>query len=58
MIVVLLNIGDECQSVCNGYTMVATGNAKFWGCISIEIGDDDADSDDYNDDDDRVVIWL
>ena len=56
MIIVSLNIGDECQSICNGNTMVATGNAKFWAGVGTENGDDDADSDDNDDDD--VFISL
>ena len=28
VIIVFLNIGDECQSICNGNTMKVTGNAK------------------------------
>ena len=48
VIILFLNIGDECQSICNDNTMKVTG---------IE-DSDDIDSDDYNDDDDHVVIWL
>ena len=52
-----LSIGDECQSICNGNTMKASVMRRAVGG-GIEYGDDELDSDDYNDDDNYVVIWL
>ena len=59
VIIVFLNIGDECQSISNDNTMKVTGNAYTCNAGGgIEDGDDNVDNDDYNDDDDHVVIWL
>ena len=55
VIIVFLDIGDECQSICNGNTMYG-GNNVAGGVI--EDCDDDVNSDDYSDDDGHVVIWL
>ena len=57
VIIVFLNIGDVCRSVCNDNTMKLTVNDKCYGW-GIGEGYDDVDSDDYDDDDDHMVIWL
>ena len=45
VIIVFLNRGDECQSICNSNTKKATGNFSAAGA-GIEDGDADVDSDD------------
>ena len=47
VIIVFLNISDDCQSICNSNTKKATGNFQCRGCrYWSEDGDANVDSDD------------